>query len=77
MIVATPAWGTEFTRDWPYMADRSNGNTLLTSPGGHSIDALCFCLGKFKELSSADLAVRHDQDLGGSCRRLGVPGVRD
>src|SRR6202048_2959669 len=52
MIITTPAWGTEFTLDWAYMADRSNGNTLLTSPGGHSIDALCFCLGEFKELSS-------------------------
>ncbi len=52
MIVSTPTWGTEFTHDWAYMADRSNGNTLMTSPGGHSIDALCFCLGEFKELSS-------------------------
>jgi predicted dehydrogenase len=52
MIVTTPTWGAEFTRDWAYMTDRSNGNTLMTSPGGHSIDALCFCLGEFKELSS-------------------------
>jgi len=52
MIVTTPTWGTDFTLDWAYMADRSNGNTLMTSPGGHSIDALCFCLGEFKELSS-------------------------
>jgi predicted dehydrogenase len=52
MIVTTPTWGAEFTRDWAYMADRSNGNTLLTSVGGHSIDALCFCLGGFKQLSS-------------------------
>jgi predicted dehydrogenase len=52
MIITTPAWGTEFTRDWAYMADRLSGNTLMTSPGGHSIDALCYCLGDFKELSS-------------------------
>ncbi|MDB5483636.1 MAG: Oxidoreductase protein, partial [Caulobacteraceae bacterium] len=52
MIITTPAWGTEFTLDWAYMADRSSGNTLMTSPGGHSIDALCYCLGEFKELSS-------------------------
>jgi predicted dehydrogenase len=52
MIITTPAWGTEFTLDWAYMADRLSGNTLMTSPGGHSIDALCFCLGEFKELSS-------------------------
>jgi predicted dehydrogenase len=52
MIATTPTWGTEFTRDWAYMADRSKGYTLMTSPGGHSIDALCYCLGEFKELSS-------------------------
>jgi predicted dehydrogenase len=52
MIITTPAWGTEFTHDWAYMADRASGNTLLTSPGGHSIDALCYCLGEFRELSS-------------------------
>ena len=52
MIITTPTWGAEFTRDWAYMADRSNGNTLLSSPGGHSIDTLCYCLGEFKELSS-------------------------
>jgi predicted dehydrogenase len=52
MIVTTPTWGTEFRRDWAYMADRSSGATLMTISGGHSIDALCFCLGEFKELSS-------------------------
>jgi predicted dehydrogenase len=52
MIVTTPTWGAEFTRDWAYMADRSKGFTLMTSVGGHSIDALCFCLGEFRDLSS-------------------------
>jgi predicted dehydrogenase len=52
LYLTTPAWGTEFTLDWAYMADRSSGNTLLSSPGGHSIDPLCYCLGEFKELSS-------------------------
>jgi len=52
MIVTTPTWGADFTLDWAYMADRSNGNTLMISPGGHSIDALCYCLEEFKELSS-------------------------
>jgi predicted dehydrogenase len=52
MNITTPARGTEFTLDWAYMADRSKGNTLMTSPGGHSIDALCYCLGEFEELSS-------------------------
>ena len=52
MIVTTPNWGTEFTRSHAYLADRSTGATLLTIPGGHSIDALCFCLGEFQEVSS-------------------------
>jgi predicted dehydrogenase len=30
----------------------------MTIPGGHSIDALCFCLGEFKELSSLVLTQR-------------------
>ena len=52
MIVATANWGTEFTSSRAYLADRSSGATLMTIPGGHSIDALCFCLDEFKELSS-------------------------
>ena len=32
----------------------------MTSPGGHSIDALCYCLGEFRELSSV-VATRRPQ----------------
>jgi predicted dehydrogenase len=52
MIVASPNWGSEFNSSRVYLADRSTGATLMTIPGGHSIDALCFCLGEFRELSS-------------------------
>jgi predicted dehydrogenase len=52
MTVATPNWGTEFTLSRAYLADRATGATLMTIPGGHSIDALCFCLVEFKEASS-------------------------
>jgi predicted dehydrogenase len=52
MIITTPVWGTEFAHDWAYVADRSNGNTVMTVLGGHSFEALCYCLGEFKELSS-------------------------
>jgi hypothetical protein len=41
----------DFTLSRAYLADRSIGATLMTIPGGHSIDALC-CLGEFKEVSS-------------------------
>jgi len=52
MIATTPGWGTDFTLSRAYFADRLTGATLMTIPGGHSIDALCFCLGEFKEVSS-------------------------
>jgi predicted dehydrogenase len=52
MIMASPGWGSEVTSSRSYLTDRSTGATLMTIPGGHSIDALCFCLGEFKEVSS-------------------------
>src|SRR5205814_2767167 len=58
MIVATLNWGSEFTSSRAYLADRSSGATLMTIPGGHSIDALCFCLGEFKEVSSVVMTQR-------------------
>jgi len=58
MIVATSNWGSEFTSSRAYLTDRSTGATLMTIPGGHSIDALCFCLGEFKELSSLVATLR-------------------
>ena len=35
-----------------WAADRTQGATTLTIAGGHSLDALCFCLGEFRELSA-------------------------
>jgi predicted dehydrogenase len=38
--------------DRAYQADRANGANLLTITGGHQIDALCHCLGEFRELAA-------------------------
>jgi predicted dehydrogenase len=35
-----------------WQADRANGANPLTIPGGHTIDALCFLLGEFAEVSA-------------------------
>ncbi len=43
-----------------YLMDRNNGASLLTIPFGHSIDAVCWCLGEFRSLS-ATLANRWPQ----------------
>ena len=37
--------GTEFTRDWAYMADRLNGNTLMTSSGDTQLTPCASALG--------------------------------
>ncbi|MSP04741.1 MAG: Gfo/Idh/MocA family oxidoreductase [Acetobacteraceae bacterium] len=47
-------WGA--TIDRTYQTVFANGANLLTIPGGHNLDALCYCLGEFRELSA--LAVR-------------------
>jgi hypothetical protein len=46
-------WGADFVLFGAYSADRSTGATPMNIPGAHSIDALCFCLGVFKEVCPA------------------------
>ncbi|OJT16320.1 oxidoreductase [Archangium sp. Cb G35] len=43
-----------------YVLDERNGASLLTIPFGHTVDALCWCLGEFAELS-ATFAIRRPQ----------------
>jgi len=50
LIGCAPNWGASIDR--AYQADRANGANLLTITGGHQIDALCYCLGEFRELSA-------------------------
>jgi predicted dehydrogenase len=50
MIGRAPNWGA--TLDRAYQADFANGANLMTITGGHQIDALCYCLGEFREVSA-------------------------
>jgi predicted dehydrogenase len=50
MIACAPNWGASIDR--AYQADRANGANLLTITGGHTVDALCHCLGEFQELAA-------------------------
>jgi predicted dehydrogenase len=54
-----------------WQGDRRNGANTLTIAGGHAIDALCFVLGEFAEVS-ARLATRvdewHNTDTGETMR---------
>ena len=57
MIGCAPNWGA--TIDRAYQADRANGANLLTITGGHQIDALCYCLGEFRELTAFAVSQRN------------------
>jgi predicted dehydrogenase len=57
MIGCAPNWGE--TIDRAYQADRANGANLLTITGGHQIDALCYCLGEFRELTALAVSQRN------------------
>src|SRR5580700_7129425 len=50
MIGCAPNWGPTIER--AYQADSANGANLMTITGGHQIDALCYCLGEFRELAA-------------------------
>ncbi len=66
MIGVAANWGAAIDR--AYQVDRANGANLLTIPGGHQIDALCHCLGEFRELAAFVVSQRDSifaEDLGG------------
>jgi predicted dehydrogenase len=50
MIGCAANWGASIDR--VYQVDRTNGANLMTITGGHQIDALCYCLGEFRELAA-------------------------
>lgn len=50
-------WGADILGCYTYLLDRRNGASMLTIPFGHTMDAFCWSLGEFAELS-ATLATR-------------------
>jgi predicted dehydrogenase len=56
MIGCAGNWGAAIDR--AYQADRTNGANLMTITGGHQIDALCYCLGEFRELTAFAVSQR-------------------
>lgn len=64
-VLSTTLIGTVFSsvpdvqEDQAYLYEKKNGANGLTIPFGHTIDALCWVLGEFREVS-ATLAVQRD-----------------
>jgi len=64
LFVNAANWGA--TLDRAYQAEFANGANLLTIPGGHNLDALCYCLGEFREVSAFAVSQRSEIPLEGS-----------
>lgn len=45
-------WGADVLGCYTYLLDRRNGASMLTIPFGHTMDAFCWSLGEFAELSA-------------------------
>ncbi|MGG4219276.1 Gfo/Idh/MocA family oxidoreductase [Paenibacillus jamilae] len=52
MQVATSGKGGQVNQDTAYLLNRASGANLLTINGGHSLDALQYIVGEFRELSA-------------------------
>jgi predicted dehydrogenase len=66
LIGSVRGWGPETDQSSSYLVDARNGATLLTIPFGHTVDALCYCLGEFTELTATTATRRPIVRLSGT-----------
>jgi len=52
LIGSGMSWGPIVEPGNAYNSDKKNGATMLTIPMGHTLDALCYCLGEFKQIGA-------------------------
>lgn len=60
VVASGETFGRSIAQANAYQLDKRNGTTLLSIQFGHFADAVCYCLGEFRELS-ATLATRRRQ----------------
>jgi predicted dehydrogenase len=75
LFVNAANWGA--TLDRAYQADFANGANLMTITGGHNLDALCYCLGEFREMSAFAVSQRKQIPLEGTGELIDKDGVPD
>jgi len=59
-------WGPTVEPYNAYLNDKRNGATMLSIALGHSVDALCHCLGEVRELSATMTARRKSFTIAGT-----------
>ena len=52
LVGSAGQWGSQVDSRDAYLNDRKNGADVLAVPFGHTIDALCHCLGEFSSLNA-------------------------
>src|SRR5438105_7216692 len=62
-------WGATVPPFNAYLKDRKNGATMLSIPLGHTVDALCHCLGEVRELSATMTVRRKSFTIDGTGER--------
>jgi hypothetical protein len=77
LIGSVRGWGAETDRSSSYLVDARNGATLLTIPFGHTVDALCYCLGEFTELTATTATRRPIVRLSGTDETTNPIPLRD
>ncbi|UJR32639.1 hypothetical protein I4U23_020099 [Adineta vaga] len=46
------AWGASIDNTNAYLANIENGATMISIPGGHSLDAMCYVFGEFESVTA-------------------------
>src|SRR5438477_1286323 len=62
-------WGPTVEPFNAYLNDKKNGATMLSIPLGHTVDALCHCLGEVRELSATMTVRRTSFTVAGTGER--------
>src|SRR3989475_8642318 len=62
-------WGPTVPPFNAYLNDRKNGATMLSIPFGHTVDALCHCLGEVQELTATMTVRRKSFTIDGTGER--------
>jgi predicted dehydrogenase len=70
LVGAGMHWGELVDGPNAYTLDRKNGATLLTIPFGHTVDALCYALGEFTEVTALTATRRTSSTLATSRERV-------
>jgi len=62
-------WGATVPPFNAYLNDKKNGATMLSIPLGHTVDALCHCLGEIQELTATMTVRRESFTIDGTGER--------